>query len=235
MIQTLLTSLWTIFATCFVAALITIFSFFTKKANIGHLIAAMWGRSILWITNIKVNVSGLSNIDPNKSYIYMPNHQSFFDIPVLFGHLRVQFRWLAKAELFKIPVFGTAMKGAGYISIDRSNKKSAKESIDKAANAIEDGVSIIIFPEGTRSKDDSIQTFKKGGFILAIDKGVPIVPVIIKGTREILARDKFIIKSGNVSFKILPPIDTSGYSLANKDELVNKVHDIMCSAYEKDY
>jgi 1-acyl-sn-glycerol-3-phosphate acyltransferase len=98
------------------------------------------------------------------------------------GRLPVQFRWLAKAELFKIPIFGRAMRGVGYISIDRSNRKSAFESLKQAALTIRNGTSVLIFPEGTRSRDGRILPFKKGGFVLAVDAGVPVVPIIIKGT-----------------------------------------------------
>ena len=122
-----------------------------------------WGHiQILFVSRIKVTVKGISNIDPSKSYIFMPNHQSNFDIPVLLGCLPAQFRWLAKAELFRIPLFGRAMRGCGYISIDRSNRKSAFRSLQKAADTIRNGVSVLIFPEGTRSLDGKIRSFKKG-------------------------------------------------------------------------
>jgi len=121
----------------------------------------------------------------------MSNHQSNFDIPVLLAHLPVQFRWLAKAELFKIPIFSRAMRGAGYVRIDRFNRESAIQSIKEAAAKMKDGVSVMIFPEGTRSHDGSIRPFKKGGFVMAVDTGVPIVPVILQGTLPIMDKNSW--------------------------------------------
>ena len=192
MIRTLFIMIWTILNTIFFGIIVIIISFFSKKGNICHKLARAWAWSILAASRIKVTVKGLSNIDSLGSCIYMPNHQSNFDIPVLLAHLKVQFRWLAKIELFKIPIFGYAMKRAGYISIDRSNRKSAFKSLKRAARIIREGVSVIIFPEGTRNLENNIALFKKGGFVLAVDSGVPIVPVITHGTREIMPKKKLV-------------------------------------------
>ncbi|MDP2643693.1 MAG: lysophospholipid acyltransferase family protein [Desulfobacterales bacterium] len=197
-----------------------------------HIIARTWARSILWAARIQVTVTGFSNIDPQKSYIFMSNHQGNFDIPVLLAFLTAQFRWLAKAELFKIPLFGYAMKRAGYISIDRSNRKSAFESLSRAAAIIKNGVSVIIFPEGTRSQDGKIRPFKQGGFLIAIDAGAPIVPVIIHGTRSIMPKNKFRINPGNVDLEILQPIQTDGYTRKQRDELLDKVRNSICQSFE---
>jgi 1-acyl-sn-glycerol-3-phosphate acyltransferase len=197
-----------------------------------HKIARFWGKSILVVSRIKVSVKGLSNIDPSSPYIYMPNHQSNFDIPVLLGHLTVQFRWLAKKELFKIPIFGHAMRNVGYISIDRSDRQSAFESLKKAAEKIKSGVSVLIFPEGTRSRDDKIRPFKKGGFVMAIDSGVPIVPVVITGTRAIMPKGRFRVYPGHVSMVIHKPIETSIYTRETKDGLMEKVRRVICDNFE---
>jgi 1-acyl-sn-glycerol-3-phosphate acyltransferase len=163
MIRALYITIWVGFATLVAGTLVIVLSFFVRSGNPLHKIARLWGKSILVVSRIKVSVKGLSNIDPSSPYIYMPNHQSNFDIPVLLGHLTVQFRWLAKMELFKIPIFGRAMRKAGYISIDRYHRESAFESLKVAANKIKSGVSVLIFPEGTRSRDGNIRPFKKGG------------------------------------------------------------------------
>jgi 1-acyl-sn-glycerol-3-phosphate acyltransferase len=198
-----------------------------------HLAARFWARSILFASRIQVTVKGTSHIDPSKSYIYMSNHQSNFDIPVLLAFLKVQFRWLAKAELFKIPLFGYAMKRAGYISIDRSNRRAAFASLKRAADSIRNGVSIIIFPEGTRSLDGNIRSFKKGGFALAVDSGVPIVPVILHGTRFIMPKERLQIKPGNVLLEITEPIDTANYTRKTKDDLLEKVRNRICEGFER--
>jgi 1-acyl-sn-glycerol-3-phosphate acyltransferase len=128
-IQTLIIVVWFILVTFVIACTVIICSFFSRTGNGPHLLARFWANSILWISRVKITVSGAEKLDPNRSYIYMPNHQSNADIPLLLGRLPVQFRWLAKAELFRIPIFGRAMRGVGYISIDRSNRKSAFESL----------------------------------------------------------------------------------------------------------
>jgi len=223
---------WVVLATAFFAPLAIIASFFTRTGNPVHLIARIWGQSILWVSRVHVSVKGMSNIEPDKSYVYMANHQSNFDIPVLLGYLPVQFRWLAKAELFKIPLFGRAMLGAGYVKIDRFNRKSAFESLEEAANRMRNGVSVMIFPEGTRSKDGSIRQFKKGGFVMAIKSGVLIVPVVLRGTWPIMAKGSLRINRGDVEMEIGEPIDTSGFYLETKEDLMAKVRDVICQKFE---
>ena len=233
MIRTLFIMIWTIMVTIFFGVIVIVISFFSKKGNICHKCAGAWARSILAVSRIKVTVKGLSNIDSIKSCIYMPNHQSNFDIPVLLGHLNVQFRWLAKVELFKIPIFGYAMKRAGYISIDRSNRKSAFKSLKRAAKIIREGVSVLIFPEGTRNKESNIGQFKKGGFVLAVDSGVPIVPVIIHGTRAIMPTKKLLIRPKDVILEIKKPIETRDYTRKTKEDLMEKVRQTISDSFER--
>ena len=232
--------LYTVFILIWVVVVIIIFgtvtivvSFFDKKGNLPHIVARSWGQSILFASRIHVTVKGFSNIDPDKPYIFMPNHMSNGDIPVLLAHLKVQFRWLAKAELFRIPLLGFAMKRAGYISIDRSNRKSAFESLARAAQTIRNGRSVLIFPEGTRSRDQSIKAFKKGGFVLAVESGVPIVPVVIHGTWRIMSKNGLMIRPGNVTLEILEPIETRDYSRGTKDELLERVRGVIVENFEK--
>ena len=129
MIRTIYILLWVGLSTIFWGSTAVIISFFTRTGNPVHKVARIWARGILFVSRIKVTVNGLANIDPTQSYVYMSNHQSNFDIPVLLAYLPVQFRWLAKAELFKIPIFGRAMRGAGYVKIDRFNQEAAFESL----------------------------------------------------------------------------------------------------------
>jgi 1-acyl-sn-glycerol-3-phosphate acyltransferase len=164
----------------------------------------------------------------------MANHQSNFDIPTVLGALPYQFRWLAKAELFRIPVFGRGMRGAGYISIDRSNRESAFRSLKQAADIIRRGTSVLIFPEGTRSADGKVQPFKKGGFVLAVDAGVPIVPIAIRGTYPIMPKHRLRIQSGPVELEVLNPIETSEYTRRTKNELVDRVHRTLTEAQSGD-
>ena len=232
-LHTLFIIIWVVLVIFVFGTAAILASFFSKTGDLPHLIARTWAKSILFVSRVKVRVRGLSHIDPSKSYIYMPNHQSNFDIPVLLGYLAVQFRWLAKAELFKFPVFGRAMRGCGYISIDRSNRKSAFKSLWEAARTIREGTSVLIFPEGTRSQDGQIRSFKKGGFVLAVDSGVPIVPVVIHGTWAIMPRNRWRIEPQNVLLEIKEPIETSEYTRRTKDDLLEKVRQSICESFEK--
>jgi len=233
MIRTLLIILWTLLVTGFFAILAIFVSFTSKSGDLPHIVARIWAKCILVASGIKVTVKGRSNIDSSGSYIYMSNHLSNFDIPVLLAYLPVQFRWLAKAELFKIPLFGYAMQRAGYISIDRSNFRSAVQSLKRAAKNIRDGVSVLIFPEGTRSQDCNIQQFKKGGFVLAVDSGVPIIPVIIHGTWPIMPKKRILFKPGNVILEIAKPIKSSDYTRKTKEDLMEKVRNVLIESFEK--
>lgn len=234
MIKTVFIIVWTIIVTIIFSFLAILASLIDRKGKAPHRVARGWARSILFAAQVKVVVKNPSNIDPGRSYIYMSNHQSNFDIPVLLAYLPVQFRWLAKAELFRIPIFGFAMKRAGYISIDRSDRRAAILSLRKAAEIIRGGVSVLIFPEGTRSRDGNISPFKKGGFILAIESGVPIVPVIIHGTWPIMQKDRLIIRPGDVVLEIKEPVATSTYDRNSKTDLLENIEQIIREAFEKE-
>ncbi|MEX1330213.1 MAG: lysophospholipid acyltransferase family protein [Desulfobacterales bacterium] len=233
MIRTAIIILYVLPATAVLSMIAIIVAFFSRTGNPVHIIARMWSKSILFVSGIKVDVKGLANIDPGKSYIYMANHRSNFDIPVLLGCLPIQFRWLAKAELFKIPIFGRAMSGAGYVKIDRSNRVAAFKSIDEVAAKLKNGVSVMIFPEGTRSQDGHLKPFKKGGFVMAVDSGVPIVPIILRGTRSIMAKGSWRINPDKVTLSIEKPIDTSEFTRDTKEDLIRKVRGVIYDVFEK--
>ena len=221
--------LWTTLATAFFGTLAIAASCFSKTGESVHRVATQWAKSILWVSGIRVTVKGALSSDLSNSYIFMSNHASNFDIPVLFSSLPIQFRWLAKVELFKIPIFGAAMRGAGYISIDRSDQKSAFQSLARAAHLIRAGTSVMIFPEGTRSWDGNLQHFKKGGFVMAVDAGVPVVPIIITGTYDVMPKSRWRIERRPVSLEILEPIDTANYTRKTKEDLMDLVHKTMLS------
>ncbi len=231
-LHTAIIVLWVVLVTLVLGVVVILVALFSRHGNFPHLIARAWARSILIVAGITIRVEGIEHLKLDGSYILMPNHQSNFDIPVLLGCLPVQFRWLAKAELFKIPIFGRGMRGCGYISIDRSNRKSAFRSLAEAAQKIRNGVSVLIFPEGTRSWDGEIQAFKKGGFVLSVDAGVPIIPIVISGTRDVMPKGKLLIRKLPVEMKILTPIATSGYTRKTKDDLMGVVKDTITSAYK---
>lgn len=223
MARTFLVIGWTVVSSFFMGLIAMAVSLTDKTGNSSHKVARIWAKGILRVAGVKVVVRGLGHIDSGRSRIYMSNHQSLFDIPILLAHLPVQFRWLAKAELFRIPVFGQAMARAGYISIDRADRRSAFKSLTRAARMIKDGVSVLIFPEGTRSNDGAVQPFKKGGFVLAVDSGVPVMPVITLGPHEIMPKGSLTITPGNALVEIRPPIDAGQYGRKTKDHLLARV------------
>ena len=227
LVHTIIIYCWVIPATFVFGVLSIMVSFFSRNGDAVHHVARIWGRSILWVGGIQTETCGHCEDLQRRSFIYMSNHQSNFDIPVLYGALPVQFRWLAKAELFKIPVFGQGMRGAGYISIDRSNRQSAFQSLARAAESIRNGTSIMIFPEGTRSRDGDLQTFKKGGFVMALDAGVPIVPVVISGTHAVMPKGALLIRRRRVRVYVGTPIATSDFTRKTKDDLMAKVRSAM--------
>ena len=227
MIRTIVILEFVIFTTIFFSSIIIYLSYLIKDSDKLNNLTKRWAQSILIASNIKVTVKGIENIDTSKSYIFMANHSSQLDILVLLGSIPIQFRWLAKAELFKIPLFGGALRHSGQISIDRSNRKSAFKSLKIAADTINNGVSVVIFPEGTRSLDGKIREFKKGGFVLAVEAGVPIIPVIIHGTNKIMPKKGLRIASGNVHLEFKSPIDTSEFTRKTKDLLLQKVRRVM--------
>jgi 1-acyl-sn-glycerol-3-phosphate acyltransferase len=186
-------------------------------------LAAWWARSIASASGVSVSLEGREVLEPGKPYIFAANHQSQFDILALQGFLGVDFRWLAKKELFQVPVWGPAMRRAGYIPIDRSHGRKAIESLDEAAQKIAAGTSVIIFPEGTRSKDGSLQDFKAGAMVLAIKSGVDIVPVAISGTHAILPKGKLLVNPGKVLIRMGKPIEMKNYSAKDKHDLARIV------------
>ncbi len=160
--------------TAFMSFWAVIFSFFPNSDDRVHKIARLWGKLLLLICDTKVEVIGKENFPYKNPHVLMANHQSDFDILIALAHLPGQFRWLAKKDLFNIPIFGAAMKSAGYISIDRQNREMALQSLDEAALRVRNGKSLMTFPEGTRSRDGEIKAFKQGSFFVAIESGVPI-------------------------------------------------------------
>ena len=228
--HTLLVHAWVLLGTAIFGAIAILVSFFSRTGNAVHNVAQIWGRSILLVSGIRVRLHGLAHLERLRSCIFMCNHQSNYDIPVLLGKLPVQFRWLAKAELFKIPLFGRSMRGAGYISIDRFDRESAFQSLDKAAGTIRQGTSVMIFPEGTRSPHGKLLPFKKGGFVLAVDAGVPIVPLVIAGTHDIMPKRRLLVMRRPVTVQIQAPIETTPFTRDTKAALMDRVRQSMLAA-----
>lgn len=197
----------------------------TRRSDWAHLCGRLWGNLNLWAAGITVDVFGRENLDPARPVVYAANHQSWFDIFAILGKLPVQFRWLAKEELFRIPIMGYAMRLIGYVPIDRSDRKKAFQSLEEASQRVREGTSIVIFPEGTRSQDGIIQPFKKGGIILAIKSGQPIVPISLSGSYKILPKRGRLVRPGRIRMTIVKPVETASLTLEDRDRVISMVRD----------
>lgn len=212
-----------LFTTIFLSVIALIISPFDRRGNAIHGIARFWAATHIRIGGIKVVTTGLDNIT-SPPYIFMCNHQSALDIYSLLFSLPLSFRWIAKRQLFLIPLFGWALKRAGHISLDRENPREALKAIDEAARKIREGMNIIIFPEGTRSRDGSLLPFKKGGFSLALRAMVPVVPIGIVGTSALQPKGSFIPgRKGVIYIHIGEPISLEGMGRSAKGEVMRSV------------
>ena len=209
-------------------------SIFDKDGRIIHFyVAVPWAKVVLRVCGIKVRAGGQENVDAGVPRIYVTNHQSYFDIFALLANIHVDFKFIVKQELMRIPLFGFAMRKAGYIGIERGNLRKAIKSMNKAAERIKGGVSILIFPEGTRSTDGRIQRFKKGGFHLACRSGCDIVPVTILNSNRIVPKGSLKIDKGSINMKIGKPISVKGYNKKNVSQLIERVRYTMLCQMEE--
>jgi 1-acyl-sn-glycerol-3-phosphate acyltransferase len=195
--------------------------------------ARWFGRRVIEVLDVKLTARGIDHVPPGRAYVYMSNHQSHLDIPMLYATLpSPTIRMLGKKELFEIPLWGRGLRAAEFIEVDRSNHAAAMRSIDHAARLVRDGVSIYLAPEGTRSRDGKIGKLKKGGFHLALGTGAPIVPVAIRGTIDILPRGGKVMQTGcSVAVTIGAPIMAEGREL---EGLMAEVRDFLVKNVESD-
>ena len=219
--------------TAFMSLCAVVFSVFPNSDNRVHKIANIWGKILLLICNTKAEVIGKENLDKKKPHVFMANHQSDFDILIALAYLPGQFRWLAKKELFNIPIFGAAMKSAGYISIDPQNRENAMQSLDEAVLRIRNGKSVMTFPESTRSRDGEIKAFKQGAFYLALKSGVPVIPITIIGSGQIMPKRSLRVRPGKIRLIIDKPVETKNYTVDNRRELIDKVRRIIIKNYDE--
>jgi 1-acyl-sn-glycerol-3-phosphate acyltransferase len=204
--------------------------FFLPPAVVARLCGRSWARLNSFVTPMRVTVEGREHIDPRQSYVIVSNHQSHFDIFVLYGWLDIDFKWVMKQELRRVPVIGIACERLGHIYVDRSRHEAALASINAAKSRIVDGTSVIFFPEGTRSRDGQLRAFKKGAFKLALDLGLPILPVTITGTRKVLPSDTLDLFPGSVRMIIHPPVAVEGFTHQNLAPLMERTRAIIAAA-----
>jgi len=203
--------------------IVIIVGIFSRGNALQFLCARLWSKLILATAGVKVKIRGIENITFGQHYVVMSNHQSHFDVISLFSKLPIPIYFLAKKELMKVPVFGWAMYLMGHIIIDRSDREEAFKSIDMAVEKIKAGRNVMVFPEGTRSPDGKLLPFKKGGFVLAIKGGIPILPIGIYGSNRILPKGSVKISSGVISIVVGKPIETREYTMENKEKLMEIV------------
>jgi 1-acyl-sn-glycerol-3-phosphate acyltransferase len=192
-----------------------------------------WARFNCFITPMGVHVVGRENIVAHQSYVVVANHQSSFDIFVLWGFLGIDTRWVMKKELRKVPLFGLAGKLGGNIYIDRSDKKGAYENLKEARRILVNGVSLIMLPEGTRSRDGTLREFKKGAFVMSIDLGLPLLPVSIVDTKYILPAGTYDLSPGRATLVVHEPVSGEGYDEGNLDDLISKVRGVIQEGIER--
>lgn len=221
---------WTFFCTFF-AMLAT---FVDRSGKIYHWLALLWSRGCLLFAGVRLIVEGAEHLPRHRPVILMGNHQSYFDIPALFLAAPLPFNWLAKAELFGIPVFGHSIRAAGYIPIKRGNGRDSLKSLHRAAELIKAGRSVALFPEGTVTADGKLLPFKRGGFILAAMAGVPIAPYSISGAQQVHQAERLLnLKPGIIRIKFSPVIEVDGCRARHPAALSEQVRMAIAAGLEQ--
>jgi 1-acyl-sn-glycerol-3-phosphate acyltransferase len=188
-----------------------------------YRMARWWSRGLLLFSGVRVDGDFMTELDSGQRYIFMSNHQGLYDIPALIVTLPGQTRFLAKRSLFQIPVFGWALKAGGFISIDRENRSRASESFSEAVRRLSEGASAMVFPEGSRSLDGELLPFERGGFLLALKSGLPIVPVGIRGSLEVRRRGSRVVRPGRITIHYGRSLGVDAYGVRGRDELMHEV------------
>lgn len=210
--------LLTIFALLtIVLALMTIMvGIFEQFGKHAYAINRLWTWLILRLGGISLRVEGLQHIDPKRQYIFIVNHQSNVDIPVLVQALaKFQLRWIAKKELLRVPFFGWAMWATKHVTVDRTDPQDAFKSLQRAKECLAAGISLVVYPEGTRSKDGNLLRFKKGGFLLAVQTNTPVVPVTVNGSNVVLPAGAWRLRPGLIKVTVEEPMSVEGFRPGN--------------------
>lgn len=222
-----------ILATIVFGTVSLIVSVFDATGSVQIRVARAWARTLLAVSGVHVRVEGLEQIDPQGSYVFISNHLSYMDTPVALANISVQFRFLAKRGLFQIPFLGTHLSRAGHIPVPREDPRAAVKTMQIAAETIQrKKISLLIFPEGGRSHDGVLRPFKEGGAYIAIRAGVPVVPIVMIGTRGVLPYGGGAPEPGAVTLRILKPIETTQCELRDRGPLTKRVRDLISQELE---
>jgi 1-acyl-sn-glycerol-3-phosphate acyltransferase len=216
-------------ATIVMGTLSLLASCFDRSGRWPHRIARVWAKMLLAVSFIRVRAEGLEKIDANASYVFIANHTSFMDIPVILAHVRTPFRFFAKKGLFRIPFLGTHLRRAGHLPVDHSSPRASLKSMTQgAAMVARTGVSVLLFPEGGRTElGESLREFQEGAAYIAIKAGVPVVPIAIVGLQELLPMGSIHIRAGCASIRIGDPIPTKGLTLRDRTALTQRLYEEM--------
>jgi len=216
---------WTValLATIVFGSLAILTSWIPPRGRVYLFWARSWSRVVLLFAGIPLQVESAEATERLPAAIFMPNHESAIDILTLLLAVPHEIRFLAKRSLFYVPFMGWSMWLAGFIPVDRENKHRAKDVLDELASRIREGHSIIVFPEGTRSRSGELGEFKKSGFLLALKTGLPIVPIGIRGARRILGTEGMKLGPGHVRITLGEPIETKGLGVSHRAELMARV------------
>ena len=208
-------------------------SVFEKNGHFAHWCARTWSRLILLTTGVRVDVSGLDRLEPGRTYVFVSNHQSIYDIPILFWSLPYQLRIIAKESLGRFPFLGWHLRRTGHMLVDRSRPDRAK-IFGWASRLTSNGLSLVVFPEGTRSPDGRVGRFKGGSFYLALEAGLPVVPLSVVGSRHVMLKGRLATYPGRVNLIVHAPIDTRGLQGTDAREFAERVRAILAPDAERD-
>jgi 1-acyl-sn-glycerol-3-phosphate acyltransferase len=199
-----------------------------RTGNFAHRCARAWASLILKTTGVRVRVSGLEHLQAGRSYVFAANHQSIYDIPIVFTSIPFQLRIVAKDSLGRIPFMGWHLRRAGHLLVDRRNPGA--DIVEKMRRLVGESSSLIVFPEGTRSVDGTVGRFKKGSFLVAVDAGLPVVPVSIRGSRHVMKKGRLMVCRGEVELTIHPPIPTGDVPREQVLHFAGRVREIVVRA-----
>ena len=219
-------ALWSLF----MGGLAVVVAMAVSQSFSSRVVARSWARVCAWLTPIFVTVEGRENAKAGQSYIVVCNHESQYDILLIYGWLDLDLKWVMKKELRKIPGIGIGCEKVGHIIVDRKDPEQARAAINNTLKVLDDDIGILFFPEGTRSRTDRLLPFKKGAFRVAVDQQVPLLPMTVVGTRNVLPAGSFRLFPGRVKLIIHPPIDTTGLDLQDVRALMEQTRSVIDSA-----
>lgn len=226
---------WACIATLILCVPVIAAGLLGRTGNLAFSLTKIWAYTMLAVSFVRTEIQDKARILKGQSYIIIANHQSLYDILALVTTLGIQFRWFIKKEIIKVPIFGYALYASRNIFLDRSDTARAIESINKGMDRLPAGASVMVFAEGTRSADGRIQEFKKGGFMAAIVRKLPILPVTVNGSRRVMPKGSLVVKPGRIQVVVGHPIETNNYTADTIQELMDKTRGTIMANFDRGY